>query len=279
MRLAISLAAALTTCLAAPAAAQDAESEPSAFDGDYLAVGIGAGYQSSYIGSDDYILFPTGVLQGNLHGVGISSRMNGIALDFVPNPPGKVGLNLGIVGDLRLNRTRKSHDAVVDLLPRLDRAVELGPTIGITIPHVLDPYDSLSLGTDVTWDVAGAHGGMLVSPHVSYQTPLSRAILANVSVDAVYGDDKFADYYFSVSPAAAAVTGLPQYHAGGGFNQVGGTLFLGYDLDGDLRNGGAGLFVVGGYTRVLGDAARSPFTRIRGSADQWYGGIGLGYTF
>src|SRR4029078_9958774 len=89
---------ALGLALAAPAAAQDAGTEPSVFDGDYLAVGLGAGYQSSYIGSDDYILFPTGVLQGSLYGVGISSRMNGIALDFVPNPPGKVGLNLGIVG-------------------------------------------------------------------------------------------------------------------------------------------------------------------------------------
>jgi outer membrane scaffolding protein for murein synthesis (MipA/OmpV family) len=120
---------------------------------------------------------------------------------------------------------------------------------------------------------------MVVTPHVGYQTPLSKAILANVGVNAVYANDKFADYYFSVTPAASAVTGLPVYHAKGGFNQVGTTLFLGYDLDGDLRNGGPAVFAAGGYTRVLGDAAHSPFTSIRGSADQWYAGVGFGYTF
>jgi outer membrane scaffolding protein for murein synthesis (MipA/OmpV family) len=39
------------------------------------------------------------------------------------------------------------------------------------------------------------------------------------------------------------------------------------------------LFAVGGYTRLLGDAADSPMTSIRGSADQWLAGAGVGYTF
>jgi outer membrane protein len=279
MRLAITVTAALALGFVAPAAAQDAASEPSVFDGDHLSVGLGVGYQPSYIGSDDYVVFPTGLVQGSFHGISISSRATGIALDFVPNPPDKIGLNLGIVADLRLNRSRKTHDAIVDLLKPLDRAVELGPSIGISIPHVLNAYDSLSLGVDAAWDVTGTHDGMVVSPHMSYQTPLSRGILADLSATAVYGDGNFTDYYFSVTPADAAITGLPQFHAKGGFNQIGSTLFVGFDLDGNLRNGGPALFAIGGYTRVLGDAKRSPFTSIRGSADQWYGGIGFGYTF
>ena len=31
--------------------------------------------------------------------------------------------------------------------------------------------------------------------------------------------------------------------------------------------------------RMLGDAADSPITSIRGSANQWRGAVGIGYTF
>lgn len=287
MKLAFSGLGALALAWAAPAAAQeagpaaahDAASEPSIFDRDHLSVGLGVGYQSSYIGSDDYIFFPSGLVQGRFHGIDINSRTNGVALDFIPNPPDKIGLNFGVVGELRLNRTRKSHDAVVDKLPRLNKAIELGPTVGLTVPHVLDPYDSLSFGVDVVWDVTDAYQGMAVNPHASYQTPLSRGILASLSVNAWYGDDKFNGYYWSVSPAASGITGMPAYNARHGFNQVGTTLFVGFDLDGDLRNGGAALFGVAGYTRLLGDAAHSPFTSVRGDPNQLYLAAGVGYTF
>ena len=46
-----------------------------------------------------------------------------------------------------------------------------------------------------------------------------------------------------------------------------------------LKNGGLALVVIGGYSRVLGDAADTPFTSIRGSADQWFTAVGVGYTF
>ena len=37
--------------------------------------------------------------------------------------------------------------------------------------------------------------------------------------------------------------------------------------------------VLGGYSRMLGDAADTPFTSVRGSRDQWFLGLGLGFTF
>ena len=40
-----------------------------------------------------------------------------------------------------------------------------------------------------------------------------------------------------------------------------------------------GLVVIGGYSRVLGDAADTPFTDIRGSKNQFLGAVGIGYTF
>jgi len=46
-----------------------------------------------------------------------------------------------------------------------------------------------------------------------------------------------------------------------------------------VTNGGLALIALGGYSRMLGDAKRTPFTSIRGDADQWMGAVGVGYTF
>ena len=89
----------------------------------------------------------------------------------------------------------------------------------------------------------------------------------------------FADYNYSVTPAGSLASGLPVFKARGGFNKVGARLLLGFDLDGDITNGGPAVFVVAGYTRMLGDAKRTPLTSIRGSADQLLGVAGFAYTF
>jgi outer membrane scaffolding protein for murein synthesis (MipA/OmpV family) len=273
------IAAGALVLLAAPAAAQDAASEPSVFDGDYLSVGVGAAYGPSYAGSDDYVIFPVPLVQGSFHGVGIDPRSGGVALDFIPDPDKGVGFNLGVAGRVRLDRSRKIKDPVVRSLGKLDTAIEVGPTAGVTIAQVLNPYDSLTFTTDALWDVAGAHKGMVVDPAVTYFTPLSRGIAASLSLSAEYADGKFADYYYTITPLGSAASGLPVFDAGSGFTRAGANVLLGFDLDGDLQNGGLALFVVGGYSRMLGDAKRSPVTSVRGSADQWLGAVGLGFTF
>ncbi len=278
MRIAIIAAGALLL-LASPAIAQDAAGEPSVFDGDYLSIGAGAVYGPSYAGSDDYTVYPVPLVQGSFHGVAIDPRSGGVALDFIPDPDKGVGFNLGVAAHVRMDRARQIKDPVVKSLGKLDTAVEVGPTAGATIAQVLNPYDSLTFGTDVLWDVAGAHNGMVVDPLVSYVTPLSRGIAASLSLSAEYADSKFADYYYSITPVGALTSGLPTFHAGGGFTKAGANLLLGFDLDGNLENGGLALVAVGGYSRMLGDAKRSPVTSVRGDADQWLGALGVAYTF
>ena len=275
----ISIIAAGALLLASPAVAQDAASEPSVFDGDYLSIGAGAAYGPSYAGSDDYVLYPVPLVQGSFHGVGIDPRSGGLALDFIPDPDKGTGFNLGVAARVRMDRAHKIKDPVVRSLGKLDTAVEVGPTAGVTIAQVLNPYDSLTFTADALWDVAGAHKGMVVDPSVSYFTPLSRGIAASLSLSAEYADGKFADYYYTISPAGSAASGLPVFNAGSGFTRAGANLLLGFDLDGNLENGGLALVLVGGYSRMLGDAKRSPVTSIRGSADQWLGAVGLGFTF
>ncbi|MEH6790551.1 MipA/OmpV family protein [Parasphingorhabdus sp.] len=254
--------------------------ERSVFDGDYLTAGVGVAYGPSYEGSDDYVVSPLPVVLGSFGGVDFQPRGPGIAFDVIPDrQDAKVDFIFGPVVRARFDRHNSIKDPVVRSLGKLDFAVEVGPFAGVQVNRLLNPYDSLTAQVDVRWDVAGAHDGMVVFPSLTYFTPLSRGVAVSLSVNAEHVDDDYADYYFSVSPAGTAASGLPTFAAGGGWKNVGATLLTGVDLDGDITNGGFGLIFLGGYSRMLGDPKRSPVTSIRGSADQWFGAIGIGYTF
>jgi outer membrane scaffolding protein for murein synthesis (MipA/OmpV family) len=274
-------------CLAQPAAAQ-ADSPPqgpdlleeSIFAGDYLSLGIGAAVSPSYTGSDDYTVFPLPIVQGSYGGIDINPRAGGVGLDFVPDGEDEIGLDLGVAARLRGDRASRIGDEVVKSLGELDRAIEVGPSAGISASQVLNRYDSLSFSTDVLWDINGAHEGMVVSPSVSYFTPVSRAVAGSLTLGAEYADADFNDYYFTVTPAQGTASGLPAFDAHeSGFTSVSATLLTAFDLDGDLTNGGWGLVGIAGYSRVVGQAADTPLTTIRGSRDQFLGAMGVGYTF
>ncbi|WP_339828013.1 MipA/OmpV family protein [uncultured Parasphingorhabdus sp.] len=254
--------------------------ESSVFDGDYLTAGIGIAAGPSYEGSDDYAISPLPVILGSFQGVDFQPRGPGIALDFIPDQKGaKVDFILGPVVRARFDRQNSIKDPVVRSLGKLDFAVEVGPFAGIQINRVLNPYDSLTAQVDLRWDVAGAHDGMVIFPSLTYFTPLSRGVITSLAISGEYVDDNYADYYFSISPAGSAASGLPTFTADSGWKNVGATMLTAVDLDGDATNGGFGLIFLGSYSRLLGDPKRSPVTSIRGSADQWFGAIGIGYTF
>jgi outer membrane scaffolding protein for murein synthesis (MipA/OmpV family) len=274
----------LALAFAAPAQAQDegqipASREDTVYDGDWLSVGFGLGVSPTYAGSNDYELLPVPLVQGSIAGIDIEPRQAGLALDFIPNRAGKVGFSFGPTVRLRLNRSGDSKDPAVDLLPERSRAIELGPSAGISLPGVLNPYDSLSFNFDARWDVSGVHHGFVLDPGLTYFTPVSRGAAISLTLDAEHNSSRYMDYYYSVSAADAAASGLPQFQAHGGWSRVSVVLLGGVDFDGDLSNGGLAAFAAGSYGRALGDVAASPLTSIRGSANQFLGAIGLGYTF
>lgn len=270
--------------LSSPLVAQDGVEpgpvEKSIFDGDYLTVGGGIAVGPSYEGSDNYTISPLPVVLGSIGGVDFQPRGPGIAFDFIPDQKdAKVDFILGPVVRARFDRQNSIKDPVVRSLGKLDFAVEVGPFAGIQVNRVLNPYDSLTAQVDVRWDVAGAHDGMVIFPSLTYFTPLSRGIVTSLSVNAEHVDDNYADYYFSISPAGTAASGLPTFAATGGWKNVGVTSLTAIDLDGDVTNGGFSLIFLGSYSRMLGDPKRSPVTSIRGSANQFFGALGVGYTF
>ena len=279
-------------CLPSALSAQDVEAEVRApagppstvFDGDYLSVGVGVAYNASYSGSDDYQLNILPIVQGSLGGVDINPRPAGLALDFIPDPDSGVAFAAGPL--IRINRDRADaediNDEIVAAYGELETAIEVGASLGVKFPQLLNPFDSLNVNVDAAWDVNGAHGGQVVTPSVTYFTPLSRAMAASLSLSATFVDDDFADYYYSVPTLNTLLPDpdvLPGFEAEGGLESLGVNLLLAYDLSGDVTDGGLSLIGLGGYSRLQGDAAETPFTSIRGSADQYFVAVGIGYTF
>lgn len=254
------------------------------FDETWVTIGLGAGMVPSYAGSNDYIAFPLPLIVGRVAGIGISPNGPGFVLDFnspapAMGPRNGARVSFGPAFRFRNDRNNRISDEVVARAGTLDAALEVGGAAGVSFPNVLGPFDQLTIGAQVRWDVLGAHEGMTIEPQIGYRAPISRSTILQVQASAEFIDDNFAEYYFTVSPAQALATGLPQFRADGGLNRVGATAIISRDLDRNPLNGGWSIYGVGGYSRLVGDSADTPFTSVRGDANQFIVGLGVGYTF
>ena len=147
----------LALACAAPAMAQNVEALPegaedTVFDDTWVSVGVGAIYSPSYDGSDDYVVSAIPIIQGKVGGVRISPRPGGAALDFVDDDSEGARISAGVAAKLNRNRASQVEDEVVLSYGELDTAFEVGPSIGVSFPGVLNPYDSVSFNIDTLHD-------------------------------------------------------------------------------------------------------------------------------
>ncbi len=274
------LAALLAATLAAPAIAQEAEAplpDPEDVANNWT-VALGGAWLPDYVGSNDYRLIPAAAIRGTIGGIGITTRSTYLYADLVPRGAGKVDFDAGPIVGARFNRTGKVKDDVVDLLPERKTAIEVGAFAGVSLHGLTNPYDALSFRLDLLRDVGSAHKSTVIAPEISFSTPLSRRTYVSASVGADFVSNRFADYYFSVSPTEAALSGLPAFNADGGMKNWKIGLLANQSVTGDLT-GGLSVFGTVNYSRLVGDFKRTPIVSDRGSASQWLFAAGLAYTF
>ncbi|MEP6983020.1 MAG: MipA/OmpV family protein [Sphingomicrobium sp.] len=278
--LCVALAAGLAS---SPALAQSTPGDtalPSAEDlakRDTVTIGIGGAVMPDYEGSDDYRVLPMGAIRGKVGGISFTSRGTYLYVDLVPHS-GKLDFNAGPIIGARFNGRRHIADPVVKLLPNTKTAIEVGGFVGVSAHGLTNPYDTLALRFDVVHDIAGAHESTTFSPNVEFSSPLSRRTYASLNLGAEFVSNKYADYYYSITPAGALASGLPVFNADGGMKNWKAGLLLNQSITGDLLHG-ISVFGFGQYSRLVGDAKRSPIVAQRGSASQWLGALGLAYTW
>lgn len=246
---------------------------------DTVTVGVGGAELPDYEGSNDYRLIPVGAIRGKVSGFSFSTRASYLYFDAVRHRhASKVELNVGPVVGVGLDRTGHIDDPVVKLLPHRHTAIEAGGFAGVSFHGLVDPYDTLALRLDVLHDIGNAHKSTTFSPNLEFSTPLSLRTYASANIGAEFVSNRFADYYFGISPADSLRSGLPVFDARGGMKDWKAGLLLNQSITGNLL-GGLSIFGSGEYTRLVGDFRRSPIVSERGSPNQWLGAIGLAYTW
>ena len=276
---------ALAAVLASPAYAQ---SQPTAGalptpeelqSKDTLTIGGGAAIVPDYEGSDDYRIIPAGAIRGRYHGISFTTRGSYLYVDVIPQSD-KIDFDVGPVAGVRFNSRKNIEDDIVKLLPNRKRAIEVGAFAGVSFHGLTNPYDTLSVRTDALYDVGGAHESTVISPTLEFSTPVSETTYIGASLGAEFVSNKFADYYFSITPADSVLTGgvLPPFNASGGLKNWKMGVLVNQSLSGSLLHG-LSIFGLGNYSRLVGDFKRSPIVSQRGSASQWVGALGLAYTW
>lgn len=279
------LAAAMTCLAAAPAFAQQerqsAQIDPAELNRDTVTVALGAAVAPRYEGSKDYRVVPGAIVRGRVSGINFSTEGLRLYADVIPDKGAGPGwdLMLGPVAGLNLTRTGNPGDRRVDALGRRKAALEVGGYAGIGRTGVItSDYDRLSFSVTYVTDVTGIHNSDLISPEINYSTPLSRSAYVGLSLSAERVGQGYADTYFSVTPAGAAASGLPAYRVRKGWKSWSLAGFAAKSLTGDLTHGLA-VVAGGGYKRMLNDFAETPIVSVAGSRNQWFGALGLAYTF
>ncbi len=266
---------------AAPAIAQPA-TDPALPDpndqSDNYTIALGAAFIPDYEGSDDYEGTPFAAIRGRVGGMSFSTRGTYLYLDLIRRPTQGIDIDVGPILGFRRERTGKVKDDFVTDLPERETAIEIGGFAGVTFHGLTNPYDQLSLRIDVINDVGGAHKSTIFSPAIDFGTPLSTRTYVGASLSADFVAERFADYYYSITPAEGLVAGLPAYSADGGMKNWKLSALVNQSITGDLT-GGLSIFGGGTYSRLVGDIGDSPIVRGRGSRSQWQAAVGLAYTF
>lgn len=245
---------------------------------DIFTVGVGGAYLPDYEGSDDYRLIPAAAIRAKVAGHSILSRGLYLYADALPDRGEKVKFDLGPIVGARINRRGHIEDDVVKLLPKRNMAIEVGAFAGVSFHGLTNPYDSLSFRLDAVHDIGNAHKSTAFSPNIDFSTPVSRTTYISANVGAEFVANKYADYYYSITPADSLASGLPVFNADGGIKNWKAGILVNQSVTGDLLNG-ISIFGVGQYSHLVGDFKRSPIVSDRGSASQWLGALGLAYTW
>jgi len=276
------LVAAAALLAVTPAQAQQAGDAPAPADPDNVRIFVVGAVTPAYVGAADYTLVPAAQVRGTIDGFNFETFGTAFDVDLVRDNGRSIDLQFGPVIGVNLDRTDHldgKRDAPINALGKRKTAVEIGAFAGIAKTGVItSAYDQLSFTVSWQKDVAGAHGSYIITPSLEYGTPLSKRTYLDLTLSADIVGDKYAAYYFDVSPAGSRASGLPAFTAKGGLQDVGIVLTALQSLSGDLRRGWS-IVAMGGFTQLLGDAKRSPVVAIAGRSGQWTGALGLSYVF
>ncbi len=119
------------------------------------------------------------------------------------------------------------------------------------------------------------HKGFVAALMADFYGPIAPKFSLSIGPRLNFGDNRYANAYFSVSPIEAILNGrVVPYQAVGGFTSAGGLATLRYDITSDTN-----ATIFGGAQRLLGSVGESPIPNMIGSRNQFTAGLSIGKSF
>lgn len=135
------------------------------------------------------------------------------------------------------------------------------------------PIDHFRVRAEMRQGVDGHKGFVAAFYADAYET--LGAFRLSVGPRLNFGDNTYANAFFSVTPFEALLNGrLTPYQATGGFTAAGGMATVRYDLN-DLTS----VSIYGGGQRLLGSVGSSPIPNVAGSRNQFNAGLAVSRSF
>lgn len=245
---------------------EEPEDDSSAVSGF---VALGAAGQPTYDGSDRYQVGPLAFANLQWRGVELQLRGTRARLDLVADSHIQFGPAIGMRG----NRDHEDATGAVARLADIKTGIEVGGYVGYRFGG--DEHGRSEIGVDLTVlkDVNDAHDGIVAIGQVSYAAVRGSKFFLDVDAQTTFGDRKYTQTYFGITPQQAAISGLETYSPGAGLRDVGTGITAGYQFN---RRWGLISRIGGSY--YIGDVKDSPIVEA-GSRAQIVGGLGVTYRF
>jgi outer membrane scaffolding protein for murein synthesis (MipA/OmpV family) len=217
-----------------------------ASEGGHADVGPGLVVTPAYPGSDQQDVLPIPLVDIQYGRSLFLNSRQGFGVYFIN---GKA-LQLGASAGYRRGRDHED-DAILENLPDVDFA-------GVARLFVKYNAGPIVLGAAVGRDLGGS-SGLTVDVDASWRITLSSRMHGSLGLQSSFGNDKFMQTWFGITPEQSHASGLTEHHASAGVKSVGATASLGYELTPRWR-----LTSAITYDLLMGDAADSPVVQRKG---------------
>ncbi len=251
----------------------NAQSAGLAFEVPQLrnAVGIAVGVVPDYSGSDDVTV---GVgPSGYVHWDDTYRYVKLVATELSVNVLNDKNWSIGPVINYRFGRS-DVEDEVVKLTKDIDGTVEVGAFVGWTNVNKVDPRYRFNVSGQILADVGDTHSGVLGTLSARYWAPVAKPLVLTIGGSVSYASEEYNNTYYGVSATDASLSGLPTFTAEAGMRdfKISPMAIFSFSPNWHL---GAGVV----FSRLMGDAADSPFVSTRGDKNQIFAGMGLIYAW
>ncbi|MEO1017922.1 MAG: MipA/OmpV family protein [Pseudomonadota bacterium] len=234
-----------------------------------LTIALGAGITPDYEGSEDYEAVPLWLVRyDDLYHPDTYAQLFATTFksNLLPNKNWRIGPTIEYVGerdDVDNNRVDDLSDASASLL--------VGGLFGYE--EIIEGFGLVGVELDARFDAIN-NNGYLITPKAIYKAPIAPKLFVDAGIGATYASGDYMSNYFGIDARNARRSGLDEFDADADFKDAALDLSFTYAITDSWRT-----TLITQYKRLLGDAKDSPITDDEGSANQFFGGLLVGYAF